>query len=105
MRVVARLEEQQRCERVKKDDLKAVGEKTIYADIQRCTDEILRLDKEIFERASNSPRSGTAATRALDAKILRVEFAVSCMEPAIMNPARAGRLGRVDVIDSDDAPS
>ena len=48
MQVVARLQEQQRCERVKKDDLKAVGEKTIYADIQRCTDEILRLDKEIF---------------------------------------------------------
>ena len=40
--------DQQRCERVKKEDLKAVGEKTIYADIQRCTDEILRLDKEIF---------------------------------------------------------
>ena len=48
MQVVARLQEQQRCERVKKEDLKAVGEKTIYADIQRCTDEILRLDKEIF---------------------------------------------------------
>ena len=26
-----------------------MGEKTIYADIQRCTDEILRLDKEIFQ--------------------------------------------------------
>ena len=64
MEVVARLEEQQRCERVKKDDLKAVGEKTIYADIQRCTDEILRLDKEIFRAREQLAEVQHLAARA-----------------------------------------